>query len=269
MVDFEVAKLGIRGLPRSELPSAWGVFKERWHLVLPLVLLVYLLVWVQYTPIKSAFISIVSVLVISSLRAATRPSLTKVAEGLRQGAMSMLEVAAACACAGIIIGVMMISGLALRLSSLLIEFSGGSLIVLMFLTMLVSLILGMGLPTSAVYVVLAVLVVPAMTDMGVNLLAAHMFVFYFGVLANVTPPVAIAAYAGAGLAGAKSSDDGLDRVSFGAGRIHPAVHVGLQPGLDPAGRNPRDDRRGDERAGGDPGAVGQRAGVSVRAREMA
>jgi len=209
MVDFEVAKLGIRGIPRSQLPSASGVFRERWHLVLPLVLLIYLLVWMQYTPIKSAFISIVSVLVISSLRAATRPSLIKVVDGLRQGAMSMLEVAAACACAGIIIGVMMISGLALRLSSLLVEFSGGSLIVLMFLTMLVSLILGMGLPTSAVYVVLAVLVVPAMTDMGVNLLAAHMFVFYFGVLANVTPPVAIAAYAGAGLAGAKSSTTGL------------------------------------------------------------
>ncbi len=209
MVDFEVAKLGIRGLPRSELPSAWGVFKERWHLVLPLVLLIYLLVWVQYTPIKSAFICIIAVVVISSLRAATRPSLRRIGEGLRQGATSMLEVAAACACAGIIIGVMMISGLALRLSSLLIEFSGGSLIVLMFLTMLVSLILGMGLPTSAVYVVLATLVVPAMIDMGVDVLAAHMFVFYFGVLANVTPPVAIAAYAGAGLAGARSSTTGF------------------------------------------------------------
>ena len=209
MVDFEVAKLGIRGLPRSELPSAWGIFKERWHLVLPLVLLIYLLVWVQYTPIKSAFISIIAVLVISALRSATRPGVRKVGEGLRQGAMSMLEVAAACACAGIIIGVMMISGLALRLSSLLIDFSGGSLIVLMFLTMIVSLILGMGLPTSAVYVVLATLVVPAMIDMGVDVLAAHMFVFYFGVLANVTPPVAIAAYAGAGLAGARSSTTGL------------------------------------------------------------
>lgn len=209
MVDFEVAKLGIRGLPRSELPSAWGVFRDRWHLVLPLVLLVYLLVWMQYTPIKSAFICIVAVLVISAMRKATRPSLQKLGEGLRQGAMSMLEVAAACACAGIIIGVMMISGLALRLSSLLIDFAGGNLSVLMFLTMIVSLILGMGLPTSAVYVVLATLVVPAMVDMGVDVLAAHMFVFYFGVLANVTPPVAIAAYAGAGLAGAKSSTTGL------------------------------------------------------------
>jgi TRAP transporter 4TM/12TM fusion protein len=209
MVDFEVARLGIRGLPRSELPSSWAVFRERWHLVLPLVLLIYLLVWVQYTPIKSAFLSIVAVLVFSSLRAATRPRLRQVAEGLRQGAMSMLEVAAACACAGIIIGVMMLSGLALRLSSLLIAFSGGSLLILLFLTMIVSLILGMGLPTSAVYVVLATLVVPAMIDMGVDVLAAHMFVFYFGVLANVTPPVAIAAYAGAGLAGAKSSTTGL------------------------------------------------------------
>ena len=92
---------------------------------------------------------------------------------------------------------------------MLIAFSGGSLIVLMFMTMLVSLILGMGLPTSAVYVVLATLVVPAMIDMGVDVLAAHMFVFYFGVLANVTPPVAIAAYAGAGLAGAPSATTGL------------------------------------------------------------
>ena len=113
MVDFEVAKLGIRGIPRSELPSAWGIFKERWHLVLPLALLIYLLVGVQYTPIKSAFLCIIAVLVVSSLRSATRPSPGKVIDGLRKGAMSMLEVAAACACAGIIIGVMMISGLAL------------------------------------------------------------------------------------------------------------------------------------------------------------
>lgn len=209
MVDFEVAKLGIVGLPRSELPSPWKIFKERWHLILPLALLIYLLVWVQYTPTKAAFLSLIAVIAVGLVRRTTRMGPQKIGRGLRQGAMSMLEVAAACSCAGIIIGVMMISGLALRLSALLIAFSGGSLFVLMFLTMLVSLILGMGLPTSAVYVVLATMVVPAMVDMGVDLLAAHMFVFYFGVLANVTPPVAIAAYAAAGLAGAKSSSTGL------------------------------------------------------------
>jgi TRAP transporter 4TM/12TM fusion protein len=209
MVDFEVAKEGIRGLPRAELPSPWGIFRERWHLVLPLVVLVYLLVWVQYTPIKSAFLALVAVVLVSMIRRVTRMGFSQIAEGLRAGGMSMLEVAAACACAGIIIGVMMISGLALRLSSLLVDFSGGSLMVLLFLTMIVSLILGMGLPTSAVYVVLAALVVPAMIDMGVQPLSAHMFVFYFGVLANVTPPVAIAAYAGAGLAGAKATTTGF------------------------------------------------------------
>jgi TRAP-type uncharacterized transport system fused permease subunit len=103
----------------------------------------------------------------------------------------------------------MLSGLALRLSGILINFSGGNLFVLLILTMGVSLILGMGLPTSAVYVVLATLIVPAMTQIGVDLMAAHMFVFYFGVLANVTPPVAIAAYTGAGLAGADSTRTGL------------------------------------------------------------
>jgi len=130
-------------------------------------------------------------------------------EALRRGGHAMLEVATACACAGITIGVLMLSGLALRLSGILINFSGGNLFVLLILTMGVSLVLGMGLPTSAVYVVLATLIVPAMTQIGVDLMAAHMFVFYFGVLANVTPPVAIAAYTGAGLAGADSTHTGL------------------------------------------------------------
>ena len=103
----------------------------------------------------------------------------------------------------------MLTGLALRLSGILIDFSGGSLFVLLVLTMLISIILGMGLPTSAVYIVLATLVVPAMTTLGVDPLAAHLFVFYFGVMANVTPPVAIAAYAGAAIAGGDATKTGF------------------------------------------------------------
>jgi len=209
MVDFEVAKAGIKGLPRSELPSAWGIFKGGWHLLAPLVLLVYLLVVIEYTPVTSAFYGIVAVLAVSFLRGATRMYPDRIWTALRASGTGMLEVAAACACAGIIIGILMLTGLATRLSSIMIDLAGGSLFVLMIITMIISLILGMGLPTSAVYIILATLVVPAMVEMGVNPLAAHMFVFYFGVLANVTPPVAIAAYAGAGLAGANATTTGV------------------------------------------------------------
>ncbi|MDX6751901.1 TRAP transporter permease [Geminicoccaceae bacterium 1502E] len=209
MVDFQVAKQGIRGLPRHELPDAWEIFKNGWHLLTPLLLLIYMLVVVRYTPAKAAFFAVIAVIVASLVRRATRMGPAALWEALRRGGHAMLEVAMACAAAGITIGILMLTGLALRLSGLLINFSGGSLAVLLVLTMGISLILGMGLPTSAVYVVLATLVAPAIVKLGVEPLAAHMFVFYFGVLANVTPPVAIAAYAGAGLAGADSTRTGL------------------------------------------------------------
>lgn len=209
MIDFEVAGQGIRGVPRSELPSAWGIFRKGWYLVLPLVLLIWMLVYVGYTPLKSAFYGVMSVIVVSWASRATGMGPKKILAALEQGGKGLLEVAAACACAGITIGVLMVTGLALRMSGILIDVSGGNLMVLLVLTMLISIILGMGLPTSAVYIVLAALVVPAMTRLGVDPLAAHLFVFYFGVMANVTPPVAIAAYAGAAIAGADATRTGL------------------------------------------------------------
>ncbi len=209
MVDFEVGRLGIPGIPRAELPDAWAVFLRQGHLFLPLVLLVVLLVVVQYTPIKAAFYGVVSILIVPFLRRATWFPGSALVVGLRNGGFGMLEVAAACACAGIIVGMLMLSGLALRLSGLLIAFSGGSLLLLLVLTMIVSIILGMGMPTSAVYVILATMVVPAIVQMGVDPLGAHLFVFYFGVMSNVTPPVAIAAYAAAGLAGATLTRTGV------------------------------------------------------------
>ena len=209
MVDFEVGRLGIPGIPRADLPNAWAVFLRQGHLFLPLVFLVYLLAVVQYTPVKAAFYGVLSILVVPFLRRATWFHRSALITGLRNGGIGMLEVAAACACAGIIVGMLMLSGLALRLSGLLIELSGGNLSLLLVLTMIVSIILGMGMPTSAVYVILATMVVPAIVQMGVDPLAAHLFVFYFGVMSNVTPPVAIAAYAAAGLAGATLSRTGV------------------------------------------------------------
>lgn len=209
MVDFEVAKQGIRGIPRSELPDAWAIFRQGWYLLAPLVVLIYLLVGIEYTPTKSAFFGVVTVIAASMFGAATRMGPARIWEALRQGGLAILETACVCACAGIVIGVLMLTGLALRLSGIMIDLAGGSLLVLLLITMVVSVILGMGLPTSAVYVILAILVAPAMIESGVNPLAAHMFIFYFGVLANVTPPVAIAAYAGAGIAGADPTRTGM------------------------------------------------------------
>ncbi|MGE0722936.1 MAG: TRAP transporter permease [Alphaproteobacteria bacterium] len=209
MVDFEVAKRGIRGLSRSELPDSWAILRGGWYLLAPLLVLVYLLVIVEYTPTKSAFFSVLVVVAVSFLGAATRMMPAKLVEALRQGGLAILEVACVCACAGIVIGILLLTGLALRLSGIMIDLAGGNLFLLMLITMVVSLILGMGLPTSAVYVILAILVAPAMVQSGVTPIAAHMFIFYFGVLANVTPPVAIAAYAGAGIAGADPTRTGL------------------------------------------------------------
>jgi TRAP transporter 4TM/12TM fusion protein len=226
MVDFQVAKQGIKGIPKSELPSSWSVFLSGWHLVVPLVLLLYLLLVVQYTPIKSAFWSAVAVVLVSWAKTESRMGLAKIFLSLRDGGKAMLDVAMACGTAGIVVGIMLLTGLALRLSGIIVDISGGELFPLLLVTMIVSLVLGMGLPTSAVYVVLATLVVPAMTTLGVDPMAAHMFALYFGVLANVTPPVAIASYTGATIAGANANKTGLIafRLSL-AGFIMPFMWV--------------------------------------------
>lgn len=226
MVDFEVAKMGVRGVPRAQLPDARKIFKDGWHLLIPLVVLVFLLFVMEFTPTMSGFYSVVAVVLASWLRRATRLTPRRFWGGLERGGRALLEVAMACACAGIVIGVLMLTGLALRLTSILIDAAGGQIFPLLMITMSVSILLGMGLPTSAVYVILAILVAPALVKMGVTLMAAHMFVFYFGVLANVTPPVAIAAYTGAGIAGADPTRTGFIafRIAL-AGFILPFIWV--------------------------------------------
>jgi TRAP transporter 4TM/12TM fusion protein len=208
MIDFEAMKSGIRGLPASELPKAKEVLARGFFYLIPVVVLVYFLAGVMYTPMKSAIYAMISAIVVSWVRKSTRMNLKKVLKTLERGACSSLEVAMACACAGIIIGVFNLTGFGVRLSTILIDVAQGSLLALLVLTMCSSLILGMGLPTTACYIILAVLVAPAMVKMGVLPIAAHMFVFYFGILSAVTPPVAVAAYAGAGLAQAPPGKTG-------------------------------------------------------------
>lgn len=208
MIDFEAIKSGIKGLPSSELPNIKEVFVHGFFYLIPVAVLLFFLTYIMYSPMKSAIYAMASAFLVSFFRKATRMGLIKTLKTLERGALSSLEVAMACACAGIIIGIFNLTGFGLRLSTLLIELAHGSLLALLVLTMVASLTLGMGLPTTACYIILAVLVAPAMVKMGVLPISAHMFVFYFGILSAVTPPVAVAAYAGAGLANAPPGKTG-------------------------------------------------------------
>jgi TRAP transporter 4TM/12TM fusion protein len=150
----------------------------------------------------------------------------RVGKSLREGALGALEVATCCACAGIIIGMLMLTGLGLRLSGLLVDLAGNSLPLLLVLCMLTALIMGMGVPTIGAYVVLAVFVAPALIEMGIAPLAAHLFIFYFGVISCITPPVCLAAFAAAGISGAHPMSTGVTAFRLGiAGFIVPFVMV--------------------------------------------
>jgi TRAP transporter 4TM/12TM fusion protein len=200
VIHFEALKFGLKGLSGSQLPDVKKALFESIHLFIPLLLLVYLLIK-GYSPMYVAFRVIVLLLIISMIRKATRMNLKNIITSLEDGARSVLGVAAACASGGIIIGVITLTGLGVKLSSWLVDISGGSLFILLILTMLSSLVLGLGLPTVACYVLLAALVAPAIVSSGISVMAAHLFILYYGIISAITPPVALAAYATSGISG--------------------------------------------------------------------
>jgi TRAP-type uncharacterized transport system fused permease subunit len=173
-------------------------------------LLIVLLVVVKYSPQKSAFFSTCVLVLICLFHPRKRDKISTLIGYISKASHGIPNVALTTATSGIIVGILMMTGLGYKLSSLLIEMSGGYAFLLLFFTMLVSILLGMGMPTSGAYILLATLIVPSLTSLGISKLAAHMFVFYFGVLANVTPPVAIASYTAAGIAKTDSMRTGLE-----------------------------------------------------------
>jgi TRAP transporter 4TM/12TM fusion protein len=201
-IDLEAARTGLRGIPKDEKPKIRQVFRDGGHLLVPPVLLVYLLAFVQWSAIKAGFYAVVATVVCAMLRKSTRFDGKKLKVALRKGATGALQVAAVCACAGIVISIVSITGLGLTFSTVLIQLAHGNLFLLLVLTMMASLILGMGLPATPCYIILAVLAAPAIVEMGLSPMAAHLFVFYFGCISAITPPVAVAAYAGAAIAAA-------------------------------------------------------------------
>ena len=207
-VHFEAKRKKLKGIPRAELPNPLTLLKERGHLAIPLIVIVYLLVS-GYTPMRAALVAIFLSILCAMLRKSTRMKPIEIVYGLERGAKGVLGVLVACASAGIIIGVVTKTGIGLRLASGLIDLAGGMLLPAMFFTMITAIVLGMGVPTTANYVITSTIAAPALEQMGVPVLAAHMFVFYFGIIADVTPPVALAAYAGAGISGGNALKTGV------------------------------------------------------------
>jgi TRAP transporter 4TM/12TM fusion protein len=200
MVHFEAERYGIKGLPKETLPKLWPVIKKRSHLVLPIAVLVFLLV-TGATAMKAGFYAIISVFLISLVQKDTRMGIKKIILALEGGAKAVLPIAAACACSGIVVGILTLTGLGLKMSFLLVQLSHEILPILLLLAMLASILLGMGITTTAAYLLVAIIIAPVLVKLGVSDLAAHMFVFYYAVISTITPPVALAAYAAAGIAG--------------------------------------------------------------------
>ncbi|MEW5913911.1 MAG: TRAP transporter permease [Thermodesulfobacteriota bacterium] len=230
MVHFEARKRGLGTITRDELPSLKEEIKQGGHLFLSILVIVVLMV-IGYTPMFAAFWAIISILVLSALRKETRMSPRDILSALEEGARMAVSVSVACAAAGVIIGCVFVSGLGLKFTTVIVSLAGGNLWIALILTMIASLILGMGLTTTAVYITLAALVIPALVKMGVVPMAAHLFAFYFGLVSAITPPVALASFAAAGIANSNPMQTGWTSMRLGIAKfVLPFVFV-FTPGL--------------------------------------
>jgi TRAP transporter 4TM/12TM fusion protein len=200
MVDLEAGAKNIVGLTSAELPSLKQEMKSGWPMLIPLFILISLLAYSGSTPSKAAFWSIMAIVIIAFLSGKGKFGAKELLESLETGGKGVIEVAAACATAGVIIGVITLTGLGMKLSSVLIFLANDNTFILLLLTAGASIVLGMGVPTTACYLIVAMLVAPALIKMDILPIAAHLFVFYYGVMSMITPPVALAAYAAAGIA---------------------------------------------------------------------
>jgi TRAP transporter 4TM/12TM fusion protein len=214
-IDLEAGKTGLRGLRREELPPLKGVLGESYLFIIPLAALVYALFFMFLAPGKAALFAVGAILIVSLFRRQTRFRFSWILDELEKTGRGLLELTVVVAVAGIIIGVITFSGLGFILPVLLGRLAEGSIILLLIVMAVANIILGMGMPTIAVYVLLAVLMAPALVQLGVNVLAAHLFILYYGILSMITPPVCFAAFAGAAIAGASSMRTGYACMRLG------------------------------------------------------
>ncbi|MCG8618706.1 MAG: TRAP transporter fused permease subunit, partial [Desulfobacterales bacterium] len=247
MVHLEARRLGLKGMAREQIPQFMNVLKRSWHLMIPLSVMVTLLL-LQFTPYLAAFWGIILTVICSYIPPLTKRlgigdlddsnTLTpkRIAKGLDEGARYALAIGAACACVGFILGILTLTGMGFKFSGAvlqlassagellssvvpmgLISANGATLFFGLIMVAVACIVMGAGIPTTPCYIILASIAGPALSDLGVPLVATHFFVFYYGVLADVTPPVALAAYAGAGIGGADPMRTGTTafRLSMG------------------------------------------------------
>ena len=225
-VHLRASKDGLVGLPKDQLPKTGDVMKRRSHLLLPVLFLLYMLFFSGTTVIFSAVMTILVTIVVSMFREETRMTFSSFLDALADGAKQTVSVAVACACVGIIIGVCSKTGFGLTMANTIIALGSTSLLFTLFFTMITCMILGMGLPSIPAYIITATIAAPALAKLGIPAGAAHMFSFYYAMFANLTPPVALASFAAAGLSGGNPMKTGVASVKLAiAGFIVPFMFV--------------------------------------------
>ena len=233
-VQMRATKDHLHGIPRDQLPRIGQVMRERGHLLIPIIFLLYMLIWSGKTVIVAAFWTIIVTIVVAQLRPISRMSVKDLCDAFVAGAKSTVSVAIACACVGIIVGVCAQTGFALSVASAIVSIGRNavpdspaiSLFLTLLFTMVTCMILGMGLPSIPSYLITATIAAPALVELGVPDIAAHMFCFYFAMFANLTPPVALASFAAAGLSGGNPMKTGVASVKLAlAGFIIPYMFV--------------------------------------------
>ena len=215
MIGVEANNLDLQGLPRKQLPLLGKVLRQDGYLLLPVFVLIFSLVILRVSPMKSAFYALISAMMASWFRPSSRMAIKETFDAMYKSMVAVMDVAAPCALAGVVVGVMALTGIGLKFADLLLSYVGDSKLLALFAVMLVSLILGMGVPTLAAYLIAAAVAGPALTKLGVPILAAHMFIFYFAAISTITPPVAISSFAAAGLAGSQPMAVGFMAVRLG------------------------------------------------------
>ena len=224
-VDLEAAKTGLTGLS-GKLPRIWPLLKKSWLFFPPVVVLVYTLFILNFQPGKASIAAIVSLVVLSLLTRETRKGLWKLPNILERAGRGLLMIGTITAVAGIIIGTIYITGMGTILSTLLATLGEQSLLIMLLTTAVLCIIMGMGMPTAAIYIILAVIVAPTLVSFGVLPLAAHLFIFYFGMMSMITPPICFAAYAAAAIAKTSPTKTGFYASRFGiAAYLVPFIFV--------------------------------------------
>lgn len=230
VVHFEAKRLGLKGISKENLPNIVHVLKKQGHLSIPLIVLMALL-FMGYTPLYAAVFSILACVIASWIRPETRMGLKKILAALEEGAKGSIGVGMACAVIGIIIGTVSLTGLGLSFGYSIMEYTNESIFIAAFLVMIMSIILGMGVPGVAAYVIVSTVGAPVLVDLGVEPLSAHMFVLIYACLSNVTPPVALASFVAAGIANTNQNKVSLTAVKLAlAGFILPFFFI-FEPDL--------------------------------------